>query len=82
VLSERIGFARWLAVGVGFIGTLVVVRPGTDGQNWAMTQLLLGAANSAGIQLMSRKLAQHDGAAVSNTYMVHVGFVLISLPLP
>jgi drug/metabolite transporter (DMT)-like permease len=25
VLSERIGFARWLAVGVGFIGTLVVV---------------------------------------------------------
>jgi drug/metabolite transporter (DMT)-like permease len=82
VLSERIGFARWLAVGAGFIGTLVVVRPGTDGQSWAMTLLLLSAANSAVIQLMSRKLAQHDGAAVSNTYMVLVGFVLMSLPLP
>jgi drug/metabolite transporter (DMT)-like permease len=82
VLSERIGFARWLAVGAGFIGTLVVVRPGTDGQGWAMTLLLLSAANSAVIQLMSRKLAQHDGAAVSNTYMVLVGFVLMSLPLP
>ena len=82
VLSERIGFARWLAVGAGFIGTLVVVRPGTDGQSWAMTLLLLSAANSAVIQLMSRKLAQHDGAVVSNTYMVLVGFVLMSLPLP
>jgi hypothetical protein len=47
-----------------------------------MTLLLLSAANSAGIQLMSRKLAHHDGAAVSNTYMVLVGFVLMSLPLP
>jgi drug/metabolite transporter (DMT)-like permease len=82
VLSERIGFARWLAVAAGFIGTLAVVRPGTDGQGWAMTLLLLSAANSAVIQLMSRKLAQHDGAVVSNTYMVLVGFVLMSLPLP
>jgi drug/metabolite transporter (DMT)-like permease len=82
VLGEKVGVARWLAVGAGFVGTLVVVRPGTDGQSWAMTLLLISAAISAGIQLMSRKLAQHDGAVVSNTYMVLVGFVLMSLPLP
>jgi drug/metabolite transporter (DMT)-like permease len=82
VLGEKVGLLRWLAVGAGFIGALVVVRPGGGGQDWAVTLLLANAAISAVIQLMSRKLAQHDGAAVSNTYMVLVGFVLMSLPLP
>jgi drug/metabolite transporter (DMT)-like permease len=82
VLGERVGFLRWLAVGAGFIGALVVVRPGASGQDWAVGLLLANAAASAVIQLMSRKLAQHDGAVISNTYMVLVGFVLMSLPLP
>jgi drug/metabolite transporter (DMT)-like permease len=82
VLGERVGFIRWLAVGAGFLGALVVVRPGASGQVWAVGLLLANAAASAVIQLMSRKLAQHDGAVISNTYMVLVGFVLMSLPLP
>ncbi|WP_230532881.1 DMT family transporter [Microvirga roseola] len=82
VLEEKVRLVRWLAVGAGFIGALVVVRPGVGGQDWAITLLLVNAAVSAVIQLMSRKLAQHDGAAVSNTYMVLVGFVLMSIPLP
>jgi drug/metabolite transporter (DMT)-like permease len=82
VLGERIGIIRWLAVAAGFIGALVVVRPGASGQDWAVALLLANAAASAVIQLMSRKLAQHDGAVISNTYMVLVGFVLMSLPLP
>ncbi len=82
VLGERVGVTRWLAVAAGFIGALVVVRPGASGQDWAVALLLANAAASAVIQLMSRKLAQHDGAAISNTYMVLVGFVLMSLPLP
>jgi drug/metabolite transporter (DMT)-like permease len=82
VLGEKVGFIRWLAVGAGFIGALVVVRPGASGQDWAVALLLFNAAVSAVIQLMSRKLAKHDGAAVSNTYMVLVGFVMMSMPLP
>lgn len=82
ILGERVGFVRWLAVGAGFMGALVVVRPGASGQDWAVALLLANAAASAVIQLMSRKLAQHDGAVISNTYMVLVGFVLMSLPLP
>jgi drug/metabolite transporter (DMT)-like permease len=82
VLGERVGLTRWLAVSAGFIGALVVVRPGASEQNGAVLILLINAGASAVIQLMSRKLAQHDGAATSNTYMVLVGFVLMSLPLP
>jgi drug/metabolite transporter (DMT)-like permease len=82
VLGERVRSAHWIAVLVGFVGALVVIRPGAEGQHWAMLILLGNAVASAVIQLLSRKLAQHDGAATSNTYMVLVGFVLMSLPLP
>lgn len=82
VLGERVGVARWLAVAAGFVGALVIVRPTATGENWAVMLLLMNAAASAAIQLMSRQLARHDGAVTSNTYMVLVGFVLMSLPLP
>ncbi len=72
VLGERVGFIRWLAVAAGFIDALVVC-PGASGQDWAVALLLANAAASAVIQLMSRKLAQHDEAVISNTYMVLVG---------
>ena len=82
VLGERVGIARWLAVAAGFVGALVIVRPSATGENWAVMLLLMNAAASAAIQLMSRQLARHDGAVTSNTYMVLVGFVLMCLPLP
>jgi drug/metabolite transporter (DMT)-like permease len=82
VLGERVGLIRWIAAITGFVGALLVVRPGVSGQDWAVALLLATAVASAVIQLMSRKLAQHDGAVISNTYMVLVGFMLMSLPLP
>lgn len=30
LLGERVGPARWLAVGVGFVGVVMIVRPGAD----------------------------------------------------
>jgi drug/metabolite transporter (DMT)-like permease len=81
-LGERVALIQWFAVGAGFIGACVVVRPGGGGQDWAVALLLLNATATAVIQLMSRKLSQYDGAATSNTYMVLVGFVMMSLLLP
>jgi drug/metabolite transporter (DMT)-like permease len=33
VLSEPVGWRRWTAIGIGFAGVLVIVRPGLDGFN-------------------------------------------------
>jgi drug/metabolite transporter (DMT)-like permease len=82
VLGEKVGPARAVAVGVGFAGALVIVRPGTGSYGWPALILLGSAAASAFIQLLSRKLARHDPALTSNTYMVLVGFVLLTVPLP
>lgn len=30
-LGEHVGWRRWIAIGVGFVGVMIIVRPGTDG---------------------------------------------------
>ena len=82
VLGERVGPARWLAVAVGFVGALVVVRPGMAGTNAAAFLFFGSAFFSALYQLLTRKLAAHDPAETSITYIALAGFVLTPLPLP
>src|SRR3954447_13010411 len=81
-LGERVGAARAIAVGVGFLGAMVVVRPGSGAYHWAVFLIFVSAAASAVTQVLSRKVAGHDPPETSNTYMVLAGFVLASLPLP
>ena len=53
-LGERPGAARWVAVGVGFLGVLCVVQPRSDGFNaWALL-CLLGTLFHAARDLMTR----------------------------
>lgn len=82
VLGEKVTLSRSLAVGAGFVGACVVAGSGVGGTAWAIGVLFLNATIIAVVQLMSRKLAQHDGAATSNTYMVLVGFLMMSVLLP
>jgi len=82
LLSERVGARRWLAVGIGFIGALVVVRPGVEGTNTAALLVFASALASALYQILTRKLAAHDPAETSITYIALAGFVLTTLPLP
>jgi drug/metabolite transporter (DMT)-like permease len=82
LLGERVTAARWLAVAVGFLGALVILRPGAGDVNPAAFLVLASAACSALYQIMSRKLAAHDRAETSITYIALAGFVLTSIPLP
>ena len=82
MLGERIGWHRVAAVCFGFAGAMIVVRPGYTDDGLALALLLVSAVMSANIQILSRKLAKWDPAVTSNTYMVMVGFAVLSLPLP
>jgi drug/metabolite transporter (DMT)-like permease len=82
LLGERVGRTRWLAVGAGFLGGLVVVRPGMDSANQAALLVLGSAFASALYQILTRKLASQDAAETSITYIALAGFVLTSVPLP
>lgn len=36
LLRERVGWVRWFAVAVGFVGVVLILRPGSDAFTWAL----------------------------------------------
>ncbi|MBL8343047.1 MAG: DMT family transporter [Rubrivivax sp.] len=60
VLNERIGARRWLAICGGFVGVLLVVRPGGQGFHPAIALSLLNAAIYALFNLLTRRMAASE----------------------
>ncbi len=78
LLGERVGPRRWIAVAVGFLGVLVVVRPGFVGFEWA-TLLALGTALGAALYMIStRRLAGVDATATQQFYAALIATVAIA----
>ena len=82
MLGERVDRMRWLLVIRGFLGALVVLRPGVADVDPAALVVLASAFASALYQIMSRKIAAHDRVETSITYIALVGFLVTSIPLP
>ncbi|MBM3354683.1 MAG: DMT family transporter [Betaproteobacteria bacterium] len=62
LLGERLDRARWIAILVGFIGVLVIIRPGTQGFHPALLLALANAVLYALFNLLTRHLAAYDSA--------------------
>lgn len=74
-LGERAGPARWLAVIAGFIGVMMIIRPGLRVLEWPVLLPLVGAAMWAGYQVMTRLAARHDSPDTSLIWSVLVALV-------
>jgi drug/metabolite transporter (DMT)-like permease len=63
LLGERVGLARWLAIGAGFIGTLVVLRPSASGFfSWPALAILAAASSYALSAITVRILGRTDSS--------------------
>ncbi|EEE44754.1 DMT family transporter [Roseibium alexandrii] len=62
-LGEWAGIRRWAAIVVGFIGVLVVTRPGLGGLHWAVVYSLAAMTFYAVYALLTRKLAATESSA-------------------
>jgi len=80
LLGERIGPRRWAAVFLGFLGVLLIIRPGADGFHWAMLLSVTVAVFTALYQIITRKIAGRDPALVSLLLPSIVGTTL-AMPL-
>ena len=67
LLGERVGLVRWLAVLGGFIGVLVIIRPGLIVPNQGAALALASGASAAVVLITSRMLASR-ASALSNTF--------------
>ena len=82
LLGERVGFHRWTAIVIGFVGVLVVIRPGTDGMHWAMGVFFIGVAGYALFLVLTRKIAGVENPIRSAMYTAIVGGVVLTFPMP
>lgn len=82
MLGERVGWRRWAAVIVGLAGAMIVVRPGSDVFQWAALLPIGSAMFFALFQLLTRKLAGHDGAFTTLFYtqIVAAGGAVLAAP--
>ena len=82
LLGEKVGFKRWTAVVIGFIGSLVVIRPGFLEINLASVSAL-GTGFLYGFYLIiTRKLCTSDNPLLTLLITGMVGAVLVSLIIP
>ncbi len=82
LLKEPVGLRRWLAVIVGFIGMLIVIRPGLAVFHPAIFLVVFAAVFFAARQLVSRWLSGIDPIVTTIAYTSIVTFLLTSLTLP
>ncbi len=82
ILREKVGIRRWMAVLLGFVGTLVVIRPGTGIMHPAVVLLILAAALFAGRQIISRALSATDRTVTTIAYTALTSSALLTIPLP
>lgn len=61
ILGERVGWRRWAAVVVGFLGVLVILAPGGGVVSWPALVTLGGAVGHALNMLIIRKLGRQAG---------------------
>lgn len=77
MLGEKVGFKRYAAVLVGFLGVLIILRPGGVSFEPAMLISVCASFSGALYFILTRMIAGRDGTAVSQVFPS--GFATICL---
>ena len=81
-LGEKVGFRRWTAVTIGFIGSLIVIRPGFLELNFASLAALCTGFLYGFYLIITRKLSASDNPLLTLLLTGLVGAILLSLIIP
>jgi drug/metabolite transporter (DMT)-like permease len=79
LLGEQVGPRRWMGVGLGFIGVLLVARPGSGILGWNALLPLATAVLLAFYMLLTRIIRDKDDAATTTFYTTALGTVILSV---
>ena len=81
-LGERVSALRWVLVSGGFIGTLVIIRPGDEGFDWTLLLPLGLVASNAWFQILTSRMVKTEDPVTMQFYTGWVGTVIASAALP
>lgn len=77
-LGEVVGPRRWAAIAVGFIGVVVMMRPGTQAFQVASLLPLAAAFCYAGIHIITRRIGGTESAATMAFY-IQLMFIIVGV---
>ena len=75
IFGERVGVKRWLLILMGFLGVLIILRPGLDGFSALSLLALIAMLGFAGRDLATRAAPP----ALSNAQLGVTGFIMLAL---
>ena len=75
IFGERIGWRRWALILLGFVGVLIILRPGLEGFSGLSLLALIAMAGFAGRDLATRAAP----LALSNAQLGVTGFIMLAL---
>ena len=77
-LGEVVGPRRWTAIAVGFVGVLIMMRPGTAAFQLASVLPLAAAFCYAGIHIITRRIGGTESAATMAFY-IQLMFIVVGV---
>jgi drug/metabolite transporter (DMT)-like permease len=81
-LNEEVSPLRWALVAGGFVGTLVILRPGGRAFSWAILLPLALVATNAWFQVLTSRLARTEQPITMHFYTGWVGTLVATVALP
>ena len=79
ILNEKVSIKTWIAIFVGFIGVLIIIRPASDVFNINSFIPLLAAFFLGLYQIATKKITEYDAPEVSLFYSSLVGIFITSI---
>jgi drug/metabolite transporter (DMT)-like permease len=77
-LKEKLNVASWIAIWVGFVGVLVIIRPGSHTFHPAIFLSVLNALLYAGFNMLTRRLAETENPVATQLISAVVSSVVLA----
>jgi drug/metabolite transporter (DMT)-like permease len=82
MLKEQVSALRWTLVAGGFVGTLMIIRPGGSAFGWSSLLPIALVASNSWFQVLTSKLARTEDPVTMHLYTGWTGTLLSALALP
>lgn len=80
ILREQVGWRRWMAVAVGFVGVLIMIQPGTENFDPISLYALAGSAAAGFVMVIIRKLSETDAPITTLSYQAFLVGLVVLVP--
>jgi drug/metabolite transporter (DMT)-like permease len=82
LLGERVGPRRWAGVAAGFIGAMLIIRPGSEMMQFASLLALAAAFCNGLYHICTRILSQSEHVLTTLVYSASIGALASTLAVP